>query len=285
VRLDLNDKRFWLGGFIMSTPSDDYHLKRRVALGVVGGPCANLMELILVGLLMLAWQRNLIDVWLGALLNLLVLFSTISVLLTAWPRRMGGITTDGAKLLTLLKGGPRAERLTTIFALTGASVSGKRPRDLNPAWLQRTLSPSDESAEEASANFFSYFHALDAADLQAAAAYLDRALLVCQKFPQPQRAPFFLEAAYFEARHGGNAAAARAWLDQAKGGLIVESHTRLRAKAAVLLAEGHPKAARDHAKQGLATIGRTFDLGGAKTERDFLEEIVTLSRSKPALST
>ncbi len=287
VRLDLNESRFWLGGFSLGVPTDDYALRRRVAMAAAGGPFSNAVQLVLVCLLMLNRQRAPIAVWPGALLDLLVLFSTTSVLLTAWPRRMGAVTADGAKLLTLLKGGPQAERLTTIYALTGASTSGVRPRDLNPVWLQRALSPADESAEEASANFFCYFHALDAADLPAAAAYLDRALLLCQKLPQPQRVAYFLEAAYFEARHGGSAAAARAWLDQvkAKEGLLVEPHTRWRAKAAVLLAEGHPKAARDHAKQGLAVIGRSFDLGGAITERDLLNEIITLSKVKPAPST
>ena len=72
-------------------------------------------------------------------------------------------------------------------------------------------------------------------------------------------------------------ATARAWLDLAGKGLLVEEHTRLRAKAAVLLAEGEPEAARDHASQGLGAVERTYDAGSALAEADWLNEIIRLS--------
>lgn len=85
------------------------------------------------------------------------------------------------------------------------------------------------------------------------------------------RPPIFAEAAYFTARHRQDAKAARLSLKQAQGGLT-EKHTRLRAEAAVLLAEGKFVESAEKARAGQAQAGKSWDKGGAAAEKDWLRE-------------
>jgi hypothetical protein len=282
LRLGYSGRPLFLGGFLSSAPTDDHRLGARVALMVAGGPLASFLQLLLIFLLASALQDRPIPVRVGSILMLLALYSLVMLLFSAWPGRVRGLMTDGARLLTGLRGGPQAERQVAICALSGASAAGERPRDRNPAWLQRAITHSDGSAEEASANFYVYFQALDMGEPERAAAYLDHTLSLWQKLSPLLRSTYYLEAAYFEARYGGDPATARAWLDLCKGGMLVDRHTRWRAEAAVLLAEGQAEAARDRAEQGLAAIGRTFDQGLAKAEADWLHEIIRLSQAPSA---
>jgi hypothetical protein len=280
--LGYSGKAFFLGGAV-SAPTDDVHLRRRLALMVVGGPLATALLLALAYLLMCALRDIPIPARLAGGLAVLVLSSGFMLGVSIWPARVQGLTTDGAKLLTLLKGGPEAERMTAVFAMTGVSAAGQRPRDRNPVWLQRAVACTDDSYEEAAAYYYVYFQALDVGEPERAAAYLDRTLSLWRNTSPLMRVHHFLEAAYFEGRYGRNGATARAWLELAgKGGFLVEEQTRLRAEAAVLLAEGEPEAARDRASQGLAAMERSYDKGTALAEADWLNEIVSLSDTEAA---
>ena len=113
-----------------------------------------------------------------------------------------------------------------------SSTAGQRPRDWNPAWMERAISHPDGSYEEGSAYLFAHIQALDEGEPDRAAICLDVSLSLWPKLSPLLRSHYFLEAAFFEARYGGDAAKARAWLDLAGKGLLVEEHTRLRAEAA-----------------------------------------------------
>src|SRR5207253_10541989 len=69
---------------------------------------------------------------------------------------------------------------------------------------------------------------------------------------------------------------ARAWLIKSAGGQV-EKQTRLRAEAAVLLAEGRCEEAAAVALQGLAAAPESADPGGAIAEAEWLENILTRS--------
>jgi hypothetical protein len=281
LRVGHAGKSWWLGGLSFSVPLDDLDLRRRMALLVAGGPCASLLQVALAFGLRLALRRTPISLWLWLALALLLFFGLVTLLLSAWPSRLRGMRMDRATLCILWRGGPPAERLAAIFALAGASASGERPRERNPRWVEQALSPADGSLEEAAAAIFAYAQALDQGESGRAAPFLDRALALWPSLPPLARSSYALEAAYFEARHRGEPARARAWLEQAGQGLLVEPHTRLRAEAAVLLAEGDREAARARAEQGLDLLGRSFDRGYAQAQGDWLREIAEMAQDPP----
>jgi hypothetical protein len=281
LRVGHAGKSWWLCGSSFSLPLDDLDLRRRVALLIAGGPCASLLQVALAFGLGLALRRTPVSFWLWLALALLFLFGLVTLLLSAWPRSMGVVRTDGATLRILWRSGPPAERMAAIFALAGASASGERPRDRNPRWMERALSPADGSPEEAAAAILAYAQALDQGEPERAAPFLDRGLALLPGMPPLGRSAYALEAAYFEARHRGEPARARAWLEQAGQGLQVEPLTRLRAEAAVLLAEGDREAARARAEQGLALLGSSSDPGYAQAQGDWLREIAEMAQAPP----
>jgi hypothetical protein len=101
--------------------------------------------------------------------------------------------------------------------------------------------------------------------------------LACAKsYPVASRPVIYLEAAYYTARYRADAAAARAYLEQSKGGLLVKPHSEMLAEAAVLLAERNHVLALDRARGALASIQRSGDTQAAQVQLQALHEIVTL---------
>ncbi len=84
-------------------------------------------------------------------------------------------------------------------------------------------------------------------------------------------APLRLEEAWL-ATQDGDAAAARAHLDRAlEHGRFLERHARARVEAALLRLEGRAEEAAARAREGLASLRRSLDRGGAVLEREWLE--------------
>jgi hypothetical protein len=271
-------------GFVAAYSIDARRLRPRLAVLHSGGVLVNL-SLGLASLAALAWSyppatpasrtalegvvslltpRDYAAAWLvfGVLLNFGFVVANLI------PTQFGVYPTDGANLLATLAGGRKAEVRSLLFVLTGALISGVRPRDLNPGQVGRLLQLRDGTAEDALSNLYGYYHALDAGRHEQAGELLDLAATQNGAF-----APIALETAYFDAAHRRNGEAARAWLKYAKPGQA-EVATNLRAEAAVLLVSGHrPEAARK-AEAALDALRRSFDAGGAVAEREWLHSLL-----------
>ncbi len=273
-----------VSGFTVSIPIVDHHLKHRFGLTVAGGPFATLMTVAVVAILFFVFRDGGLIFLLMRAFGFLALFSIMFFFSAIWPKRILGLATDGTWLLTLFKGGSKAEQIAMMIALDSTSISGQRPRALNPEWLRPALAVSDGSMDEAYLNLIAYFHALDNDASDQASVLLDRALSLRPVISPFLQSMYFLEAAYFEARYGQQATLARTWLEQATGGLLVEEHTRLRAEAAILLTENRYQEAQDRASQGLALIEHAINKGRAEAEAEWLKEIVALSQKGQGLS-
>jgi hypothetical protein len=197
------------------------------------------------------------------------------------PRRTKKFYADGAQLLDLI----RHPRLVTqnwlAGALSRASQSGLRPRELNAELIDFLLAKRDGSAQDAMSNFFAYYYFLDRGEINHAGDLIDLMATCREKYNAHYQFYAVLEKAYFEARHRHEALEARRWLDQASQG-TVEQQTRLRAEAAVLLAEGRHKEAAEKAIAGLDVLPQSADPGGAIAEKEWLESILTECRRRIA---
>ena len=264
--------------FSLPPPRGDWWWRR--LLFVAGGPAATLLQVTLGYGLLFALRGKTINFWLENVLSSFTFLGLFILPFTIVPLRFAGVRNDAASLLFHLRGGERLERQRLLHYLVAASVSGTRPRDLEAAWLARARQPADGTDEELSASWLSYFHALDEGDVAAAGRFLDRVLAILETRPPPQRqAIFYLEAAFFEARHG-DPAVARAWLDGVPPRdptypFAVEFHQAyLRAAAAVLLTEGKASAAAAHARHSLSLLARVFDRGGAVAGAEWLNAML-----------
>lgn len=268
LRVRLNRNLGLAGGLAASAPDDDHDLPRRMLVMVAGGP---LTSLILGALALLS-----LPLLSGLAVMLLLLGGAISVAVgvaTLIPLQSGGFFSDGARILMLLRGGPQVERWCAR-ALLAAMALTARPRDLRQDLLAHATVYSGGGADDVSAALLGYSWAIDSGRTAEAAAHLDHAVRHLASFPPALQPTIRLEAAYFNAWHRGDAAAARMWLDQSAGGMFIEPYTRSRVRAAVLLAEGQTAEARAEAQKGEVSLRRLNPGPIGLFEADLLEAIL-----------
>lgn len=245
------------GGLAACLPLEPERMTpRRMAVMILGGPLFSLVMAV-AGLWLAAWLGSRPETTAGRLMEQAVLagtaLSALIALATLFPGTAGGFKSDGRRVFDLLCGGPRADQEAAMLALTTAQLAGQRPADFDPALVARALALKDGSLFDVYSHLTVFAHAADSGDWAAAQSHLDHVLA-----HEEQVAPFVrdiarCEYAWLLAERTGDAAAARAWLESA-GKLELDPATRLRAEAAVLLAEGRRTEAEAKARAGLHAL-------------------------------
>lgn len=245
------------GGLAACLPLDPARsTPRRTALMIAGGPLFSLGLAVLglwlgAGLAAIAHSPAIVFAQHSA-----VIIAGMSLLIfgvTVFPATAGGFKTDGLRFIELVRGDARSAQENAVMTLTTASLAGVRPADYDPELVARAISLRDGSLFDLYAHLTAAHHFLDLGRPGRAQALLDHALA-----GEDQLAPFVRDTvrcdyAWLLARHTTDAAAARAWLDSA-GRLDFDPATRLRAEAAVLLAEGRHVEAAAKAREGLHAV-------------------------------
>ncbi len=190
-------------------PRDGHDLRRRVASLVAGGPLAS--AALALGAGGAGWALG--GAWGGAL-GILALVSAMIGLATLIPSRAGGFSSDGARLLTLARGGPPAQREAAVFALVAQTLTGSRPRDWDEVLVAQASGLRDGQPMEEAAQSFLALHALDRGDASGAHRALTRRAEVHGALPPAARASLVVDAAFFEASVRRDPEQAQAWLDR-----------------------------------------------------------------------
>lgn len=259
VRFGWNSSLNLAGGLAACLPLDPAKMTpRRAALMILGGPVFSLV-LVVAALWVAAWLGGapgaVSDA--RAVAQHLVLFtaalSAMIFLFTAAPSTMGGFKSDGRRCFELLRGDAKSDQEAAMLALTTAGIAGVRPADYDPELVRRVLALDDGSLFDLYAHFTVYAHRADRGEWAAAQAHLDRVLAGSDSVMPAVADMARCEYAWLLATRTTDAAAARAWLDSA-GMIEFDPATRLRAEAAVLLAEGRAAEAAAKAREGLHAV-------------------------------
>lgn len=163
------------------------------------------------------------------------------------------LSLQGVCLRTLLRGGLAADQFIATSTVAMLAMAGRRREDMDPGLLAALTLPAASARWQMLGAQLAYFLALEAGRIEEARAHLAHWPVVIAG-PAPMykllQSNVELEAAYFAARHEGDAAAARSHLENAfnafpdvPGGLA-PGGARARSEAAVLLAEGRVREAR-----------------------------------------
>ncbi|HMA38200.1 MAG TPA: hypothetical protein VKY74_27375, partial [Chloroflexia bacterium] len=272
--LGRNDSWQAYGGTVLCVPTRfSPDVARRLAYYTAAGPLLGLLIGIVCTLLLVSpGPAGAADAFPASYLHvvLLVLGPGLLLLILVWGLRAAALIT------TYLKSGPATDRRIACLALTAQSSAGQRPREWSAPWIDQALSLPDRSLPDVSAHLLAYYHALDGGAVEAAGAHLDYAVAASGALPTLYRPGIYTEAAYFIARYRNDPATARALLDKS-GGHTVTPADRCRAEAAVLLGEGRRAEAAVRAGEGLTLLGRDWNAGTAQAERDWLQEIVSVT--------
>jgi hypothetical protein len=253
-----------------STPRDFLAL-------ILGGPLTSLMVAAIAFSLAIAldgrWAVH------AAILGAL---SALIFAATAIPMRAGGFMSDGMQALELLRGGSAVEQRTTLIAAYAEGLAGVRPRDRNPALLERGLALSGkEPLRDVSLWWMAYQVALDRRELDIAGQWLDRVAEGFDGYPAGFRQALACDVAYFAARYRHDLLAATAWYARAKGGMV-EAPSRALTEAAIALLRGNSNAALVALDLAERKLGEMSDLGSIPFLRD---EIMALRTDAEAART
>ena len=258
IRVGWNRSVNVLGGLSVSVPKEPAQMTpKSVTVMILGGPVASL---ILAGV-MFGLARVLANYKLaGSFLAFVQHFSVITALLsslvfflTVYPKTIKGMKTDGSRILGLLRGDRRSEQEAAMLLLTAAGLAGERPANHSVELVARVISLKDGSLFDFYGHFTAYYHAADRKEWRTAQDCLDYILTGEKDFMPHVRDVLRCEYAWLLATRCEAVAEARAWLDSA-GKLQFDPATRLRAEAAVLLAEGKQAEAAEKCRQGLRAL-------------------------------
>ncbi|MBI5424455.1 MAG: M50 family metallopeptidase [Opitutae bacterium] len=278
VRFSWNKNLNIAGGLAACLPLDPAAATPRgTAIMVAGGPIFSLVLTVLAAWLgagIAAIAVSPVAIFAQHLALFVAGMSLLIFLVTVAPGTAGGFKSDGLRFYELLRGGPRSEQENAVMTLTTAALGGVRPADYDPRLVEQAISLRDGSLFDLYAHHTVAHHFIDLGQPGRAQALLDHVMS-----GEAQLVPFARDAlrcdyAWLLAEHSGDAVAARAWLDSA-GALAFDPATRLRAEAAVLLAEGRRAEAAAKAREGLHALEhKSLSPTGNPFARDVLEDLL-----------
>lgn len=280
---------FLAGGLAGTFPVDARRLRRRMAVMIAAGPVTTLVfGLTAYGLVYgggggLA-LLNRIGFWPFGVLFAFLGTSAIILVVSLVPHRPQGFSSDGAILWVLARGGPRMERYLALVVLNGMMLGlGRRPRDLDPDLIARSLVYRDGTAQDVAVSAIAYSNSFDLGDIEAAGRHLDAMVQGWHLYPPAFRPSIDVTAAFFTAAYRNDPATARVFLGRVgQGALLQEPHSRPAAEAAILLAEGMPDAACRKAEEALRLTERSLIPGGPQTDIDAIRGLI--ARAEAALA-
>lgn len=271
-RIGLNRNAEQGGGTAITLPMDGQNLQRRLMVAVGGGPLSNLLLALVAGDVAIYLLPQAPE--LGAMAGMTGLASLAIFLATISPYSSDGGQNDGAQLLSLLRGGPQEDLRDPYLEIQAISLRGTRPRDWPISTLVKVFKGSDQRDDDwAAAGLLAYYHALDRGDPATAGGFLEQVLGSYKAFSPGTRSDLALEAAFYQAHHCQDPVQGRNWLKRGRDG-IFGPHIRLRAEAAVLLAEGQPVLAAQKAREGVSATTMFYDRGLAQAEAEWMQAIV-----------
>ncbi|MFN7925278.1 MAG: M50 family metallopeptidase [Bryobacteraceae bacterium] len=234
-------------------------LRLRRLIYAAGGPAASLVA---TAVFYLAAVQTVDTPWAdsGDVFLTLSWLSLNGLIFSAWPVTLEGFETDGSTIADLVRMTPAGQRSLAMSACHLSASQPLRPRDWPSQWMQHMLAEPAGTRRFEDACFLTYCHHLDRDDPQAASEAIHKlSAAVEAALPEWNRRRYALELAHYEAIHEGNAKKAKRWLSFGAA-LTVERYVELRARAALLAAEGDPAAARTligSSREALSNAPRT----------------------------
>ncbi len=238
-------------GSAAAAPPDTHSLRLRLMMFFGGGALAKYITLILALVLSFTANSMLSGRW-ETLVAAWALAALIEVSVSI--ARLGR---EQPPLHDLLKGGDAAEQCCLRSLPMMSWVTPVRPAQWQPEW---TGTPIE-----------SYVRHLDRNEIAAAVECLNQAIETQSLGVRARLVA--LEAAYFSARHAGDAVRARQWLSRPRSGYPVEHFVELRAEAAVLIAEGRCFEAAQRAADGLRRADACVTSGWTEMNARLLRDL------------
>jgi hypothetical protein len=192
------------GGLVICIPKGSENLAKRFMLFAAGGPLASLALSIISGSIYFIARgpdQSAPVQFLVYTLALIAFLSLAIFLVTSLPFHTGGFSSDGARVLRILRGGNQARFEILMLKIVTSSMAGMRPAQLDRAELDEAqqLGERLQSPMAVYIRYYLYLHALDLSETDAAEQHLMNYISHADEVPEGFRSAVWLEAAFFYA--------------------------------------------------------------------------------------
>jgi hypothetical protein len=220
---------FWT---LESQRPDD--LPRRLLCAVLGGPFASFFLPAALGVFAVLGGTSQVA---GFCLQVFAAMSVLLGIAEALPDMGRGASSDGARVLMLLRQDPFADRWLSLIRLQSAGNGDERPQAADEATIARVMALDDDSHDAVAARWIAYWWATERQDITAAAKYLEESLAAPAGSSDWLRDRLFLEAAVFQAWFREDSEKAGAWAARIRHRKLTSDQER-RLAIALLWANG-----------------------------------------------
>lgn len=192
------------GGMVICLPTNSEDLGNRFAIYAIGGPVASLVFAGINGGLYLGLsliEDSLVLTTLASVFGLMAFLSALIFLATIIPLQASGFSSDGARVLRLLRKGDTSRFETLLLKIISSSTAGTRPSKLDMQELEEAQELASRLNAPMGIYLNSYFYqaALDRGDFAQAERHLQNYILVVDDIPEGIRGAVWLDAAFFYA--------------------------------------------------------------------------------------
>ena len=268
-----------LGGFTLMAMPQRGELARLMFRMVAGGPLASFIMVLLCGILFIALggphsltAETAIGLWITQfILGLLVLFNALITGISLWPRQIGLVLTDGARLQVLARPGPRREAEIAFLRLYQGAYNGIPPRQYDTTQLDHLLASEDQHPYGNVARLYYYYHHLELGNLEEARPWLRQAVVNTAHEHLFTQQLFTLEWAFHNTLWGTEDSQPY-WPERII--TLIEPGTKARYLAAKALTEGDTESALQYAQQAQKLIPHQLDRGAIDMELALVEAIM-----------
>ncbi|MGB8976294.1 MAG: M50 family metallopeptidase [Terriglobales bacterium] len=237
-------------------------LRRRMLIFLAAGPATNLLSL-LVMVLLLYFFPQLINAWVAIPAAQFAVVSCLLGMLSLWPFPSTG-SSDGARIMMLLRSRDRARRWLNILALIHAHDQGTPVKLCKNSWLRAASSLNDASRDNFRGNWLAYISANGRDNAPIAALHLEKCLELARLLPRSTRDVLALESTVFAAWFRNDALLADKWFAQLQKPNRVTRLAKIRVGIATSCARRDFHNAKKEWQDGLAYIDRAKKVNSQK---------------------
>lgn len=193
------------GGLVICIPTSSDNVSKRFSIYAAGGPIASLLTALMAYGIYKVFQQLAFGSQVGQIFTYLwmvIAFLSAAVfVVTSIPLHAGGFSSDGARIIRLLRGGDTARFEVLLLKMISSSMAGNRPAQLNKEELleAQTLAKQLNAPMEVYIYYFLYQAALDREEFDEAEVQLNEYVGHAEAIPEGIRGSVWIEAAFFYA--------------------------------------------------------------------------------------
>lgn len=271
------------GGLVICMPVGTENLTKRFSIYAAGGPIASvILAIVAYGLYNLISPSMAPVEILRNSLYIMAVLSLIIFMTTAMPLRANGFSSDGARVLRLLKGGDTARFELLVLKLVTNASSGVRPKEIDANELNEALLLSKKLKAPFGVYLHSFFHQseFDKGNIDKAEGHLSDYINEIDSIPKGVRNIVWLDAAFFYAYAKKDLEQAASYWNKFQPAALIPKAQIFATEAAIALLKNEKQLALDKINAAHKEIPNMLDHGLGIALQEKIEDL-KISMSKP----